>query len=254
VPSVALGNFTWDWIYEGYPQQVAAAPDLLPAIRSAYATASVALRLPMCGGFAAMQPVTRDIPFVARHSRRDPADVRAGLRLPEGRPLVLMSFGGHGLADLDTRPLAAAAGYTFITTDMSSPTADSCGGGPPANSVDGSLVRLSDRQIYQAGYRYEDLVRAADVVVTKPGYGIIAEAIANDTAILYTERGSFAEYDVLVRSMPRFARCRFIDQADLLAGRLERDLDRLLGQPPPPEVPATDGAEIAAGVILDYVG
>jgi hypothetical protein len=35
---------------------------------------------------------------------------------------------------------------------------------------------------------------------------------------------------------------------------LERDLDRLLGQPPPPEVPATDGAEIAAGVILDYVG
>ena len=41
-------------------------------------------------------------------------------------------------------------------------------------------------------------MRAADVVVTKPGYGIIAECLANDTAIVYTSRGEFAEYDVLV--------------------------------------------------------
>ena len=48
------------------------------------------------------------------------------------------------------------------------------------------------------GIRYEDLVGAAEAVVTKPGYGIISEAIANDTAILYTARGHFPEYDVLV--------------------------------------------------------
>ena len=121
------------------------------------------------------------------------------------------------------------------------------------SSVDGSLVHVSDRQICQAGYRYEDLVRAADVVVTKPGYGIVAEAIANDTAILYTSRGRFAEYDVLVQNMPRFVRCRFIDQADLLAGRWRGHLDRLLDQPPPAEVAVTDGAQVASGVILDYL-
>ena len=35
------------------------------------------------------------------------------------------------------------------------------------------------------------LVGAADAVVSKPGYGIISECIANETAILYTSRGHF---------------------------------------------------------------
>ena len=56
-------------------------------------------------------------------------------------------------------------------------------------------------------FAIEDLVRAADVVVTKPGYGIISEAIANDAALLYTSRGRFVEYDVLVKEMPRYLRC-----------------------------------------------
>jgi hypothetical protein len=253
VPSLALGNFTWDWIYEGYQQHLEAAADLVPTIRRAYATASAALRMPISGGFGAMLPVTRDIPFVARRSRRTPADVRRGLGLSEEKPLVLLSFGGHGLADLDTRPLAAMAGYTFVLSDIPSPTGPAGERTSSARMVDGSLVRLDDRQIYEADYRYEDLVHAADVVVTKPGYGIVAEAIANDTAILYTSRGPFAEYDVMVQSMPRFVRCRFIDQADLLAGRLERHLDRLLAQPPPPEVPATDGAQQAAAAIGGFL-
>ena len=45
------------------------------------------------------------------------------------------------------------------------------------------LVNFEDRLIYEAGLRYEDLVQAVDVVFTKPGYGIISECIANDTAI-----------------------------------------------------------------------
>jgi hypothetical protein len=39
------------------------------------------------------------------------------------------------------------------------------------------------------GLRDEGLVAAVDVVVSKPGFGIIAECIANDTVLLYTSRG-----------------------------------------------------------------
>ena len=46
IPSIGLGNFTWDWVYADYPR-VRLAPSLLPAIRGAYAKASMALRLPM---------------------------------------------------------------------------------------------------------------------------------------------------------------------------------------------------------------
>ncbi len=100
--------------------------------------------------------------------------------------------------------------------------------------------------MYARGLRYEDLVRAVDVVVSKPGYGIISECTANDTALLYTSRGHFVEYDVLVAAMPRFLRCRFIDHDDLFAGRWAAHLDALLEMPPPPESPATNGADVAA--------
>jgi hypothetical protein len=98
--------------------------------------------------------------------------------------------------------------------------------------------------------RYEDLVAAVDVVLTKPGYGIIAECVANDTAIVYTSRGHFVEYDVLVREMPRWLRCAFISNEDLLAGRWQQALDKTLALPTPPETIAVDGAERAARHIL----
>ena len=73
-------------------------------------------------------------------------------------------------------------------------------------------------RFYDAGWRYEDLVAAVDVVATKPGYGIIAECAAHQTAILYTSRGHFVEYEVLVREMPRYVRSQFIPQEALFAG------------------------------------
>jgi hypothetical protein len=86
--------------------------------------------------------------------------------------------------------------------------------------------------------------------VTKPGYGIIAECLANDAAILYTDRGRFAEYDVLVAAMPSYVKCRFMPRDDLFAGRWQAHLDAVLTQPPPPERPRTDGAAVAAGYLL----
>jgi L-arabinokinase len=110
---------------------------------------------------------------------------------------------------------------------------------------------VDERSIYAAGYRYEDLVRAVDVVATKPGYGIVAECIANETALLYTSRGHFVEYDVMVREMPRYLRCGFISNQDLYAGCWEAALDALLAQPHPPERPRVDGAEVVAGMLVD---
>ena len=73
IPSIGLGNFTWDCVYADYPR-VRLAPSLLPAIRGAYSRASMALRLPMSGGFESFSNV-RDIPFIARHSARTREEV-----------------------------------------------------------------------------------------------------------------------------------------------------------------------------------
>jgi len=241
LPSVATGNFTWDWIYGGYADAIAGAPDLLPAIRRAYRQASLTLRLPMWGGFEDWGSPIVDLPFVARHSARDPREVRRAIGVPDGRRMVLASFGGLGIDGLALAPLARLDGYTVVTTGH----ALGLDGGVPRG-----VVLLDDREVYGRGLRYQDLVRAAEVVVTKPGYGIIAECVANDTAMLYTSRGHFVEYDVLVEAMPRFLRCGFLDHDNLYGGNWQPYLDALLAQPPPAERPATNGAEIAARHLL----
>ena len=111
------------------------------------------------------------------------------------------------------------------------------------------IVEFDEQALYDAGWRYEDLVAAVDVVATKPGYGIIAECAANDTAMLYTSRGHFVEYEVLVREMPAFIRCRFIPQEELFAGNWGPYLDALLAQDPPAR-PDVGGAAVAAAKIL----
>ncbi len=241
LPGIALGNFTWDWIYGAYREELAAAPDLVPAIRRAYALASLTLRLPLWGGFERWASPIVDLPFVARHSGRSAGEVRQQIGIPPGTRMVLASFGGLGISGLSLEPLGRLDGYTVVTTGH---------GLERLGAVPGSVRLLEDRDVYARGLRYEDLVRAADVVVTKPGYGIIAECLANDAAMLYTSRGRFAEYDVLVAGMPRILRCRFLDHDDLFAGRWRSHLDAVLAQAPPPDHPRTDGAPLAARHLL----
>jgi L-arabinokinase len=225
VPCLAIGNFTWDWIYGIYPAFDRIAPEVIPAIRRAYAATTRALRLPLHGGFEPMAEVVRDIPFIARRSTRDPAETRQQLGLAGDRPIVLASFGAYG-ADLPLDALRRAGRLTVIEAPREPP----------------------------AGLLYQDLVAAADVVVTKPGYGIVSECVANDTALLYTSRGRFIEYDVFVAEMPRILQCRYISQEDLLAGRWADAIDALLAQPAPIEQPPVDGATIAARHVIEMAG
>ena len=67
----------------------------------------------------------------------------------------------------------------------------------PPNARDRSSA-INEEAMYDAGVRYEDLVGAAEAVVTKPGYGIISECIANDTA----------DSLHLARPLPRVRRAR----------------------------------------------
>src|SRR5262249_11219177 len=103
------------------------------------------------------------------------------------------------------------------------------------------------------GLRYEDLVAAADVVVSKPGYGIVSECAANGTALLYTSRENFIEYGVLVDGMPGLLRSKFINADDLRAGRWSGAIRDLLAQPDHLERPRTDGAAVAATTILELL-
>ena len=244
IPSILLANFTWDWIYEAYSNFDQIAPGVIEIVSSAYATADTTLRLPLAGGFASVENV-RDIAFIARRSELGREAARSRLNIPVTRVVALASFGRYGLG-LPYEHVVRESDLTLVaSTDGVRQSATT-----RATSHDNQLIRLSADDLLRRGLRYEDLVAAADVVITKPGYGIVSECAVNGTALLYAQRGSFVEQDLLIREMPRLVRCRSIAHEQLMSGNWRKDIDALLAQP----VPSTDvdasGADAAAEAIL----
>jgi L-arabinokinase len=248
LPAVGIGNFTWDWIYEHYPDLLLETPELIPCIQQAYSSADVAWRLPMAGGFATFSRII-DAPLVARHAGLAPAETRDTLQLPDDRPLVLLSFGQYGIDAINWHELSKQGGLSVIVTR------DPLNTGPtlPAGLSRDLVFEIDVAAIMERGVQYEDLVATVDVVLTKPGYSIIAECAANDTALLYTSRGNFAEYPILVNAMPHLLRCAYIEHADLFGGRWLGTVSQLLDQPTPSRQ-ATNGAEVIAHGLAQYLG
>ena len=242
VPSAAVANFTWDWIYAGYPHFEWLAPRTIELIARAYSRASLALRLPFSGGFESMKAVTRDVPLIARkatHSR-DAARRRLGI---ENGPVVLASFGGHGLR-LPCETIAGRNNFTLIVTEVGQLKAPTYEG-----QRSDRLLRITLQQLTDLGMKYEDLVAASDVVVTKAGYGIVSECIANDAAMLYTPRGRFREHDVFLAEMPKYLRCCEISNEDLLSGNWQPSVETVLSMGSAPQSLRSNGAAVCAEAI-----
>jgi L-arabinokinase len=235
VPSVAISNFTWDWIYGGFPGFDTLAPGVRARIASANAQATYTLRLPFAGGFTSMRPV-EDVPLVARRATLTKAETRGRLGLASDRPIVLATFGGHG----GNIPLERAADndrFQVVATDYE------VGTHLPTHA---NLRVVSGAEMRRLGFTYTDLLAASDVVATKLGYGIVSECLANGVALLYTLRGRFIEQDTFIREMPAVMRSLHIGTNDLREGRWAEAVEALLAQPAPAPPPAADGAEVVA--------
>jgi L-arabinokinase len=239
IPSAAIANFTWDWIYRTQPG-FDREPWIADVAARAYAAASTGLELPFSGGFEVFRR-REALPLIARRPTRTRQDTRRFFDIDPGRPAALLSFGGYGLPALNLAGLDCLETWTIVTTDRVSAEA----------AAHPSIRRVPEARFRNSGFRYEDLVAAVDAVVTKPGYGIIAECAATGTAMLYTSRGRFREYDVLVAALPRYVRSRFIDREALFAGRWRDSLGALLAQPAPPEHLEPIGADTAAARISE---
>jgi L-arabinokinase len=234
--SVGLSNFSWDWIYGHLASRVPALAVAAAQAREVYAGADLLLRLPFAGDLSAFRRI-EDVPLVARKPMVAKAEARRRLGL-DARPAVLLSFGGLGLSGLRPAAFGSLAGYQFLLTGRA-------GDGPdPPN-----LRRLDGEAAAALGLSYPDLVGAADVVVTKPGYGIVTDCIGASTRLVYTDRGDFPEYPVMVREMPRYLPAAFASNGDVREGRLGPALEAVLAMPFP-DPPRTDGAAVAAEKLL----
>lgn len=234
IPSLGLSNFTWDWIYSAY---LAKYPDFaryIGSLRAAYRKAQALLRLPLSPRMTGFRR-NFQIPLIARESAIGAPTARERLGIRDNEIAVLFSFGGFG-ADLAIRPLKKD-NIVYLSTDPSPPL-----GEPFRYLADATLSRLD--------LRYPDLVAAADAVLTKPGYGIVSECIANRTPLLYLSRSLFREYPLLVREMKKYLPCKRITRRGLADGSWVGSLLTFKQCPRFPTVDLT-GAEKAAAIVLE---
>jgi L-arabinokinase len=234
IPAIGLGNFSWDWVYAHLARRHPPLGEAAAQAADAYGRAALLLELPFAGDLSAFSRRER-IPLVARRPRVEIEVARQRLGLGS-RPAVLVSFGGLGLPGFQASSLVDLTAFDFLVSETLHQ--------PPAH------VRAMPTDLGALGLGYEDVVGAVDVVVTKPGYGIVSDAIGARTRMVYTERGDFPEYPVLVREMGDYLPAVHVSNEDLRAGRLRAPLEDVLTRPFPPAVD-TSGALVAARRLLE---
>jgi len=235
-PAVAVANFGWDWIFESYAGAEPRWRAIAARYRAAYAEAETLFRLPFHGDFPAFSRIV-DVPLLVNRSTctRKAGRRRLGLPDGDGRRLVLISFGGLG-----SSPFDASAG-----DDLSDFVC--VGFGPRPRGFRADWIELPR----PSPIPHEDLMQACDAVLGKPGYGIVAEAIAHGTRFLHLPRADFREIPVLEAALAAHACARRLPREDFEAGRWRSALDALFAQPAPATSLATDGDAVIADALLD---
>jgi hypothetical protein len=231
VPSVAIGNFDWAWIYRFYAERDAAFAPWASLSARWQAQATVAVHLtpgPPLTGF----PRVVEVGLLARRLLVDPQGIRAQLGVPAGHRAVLASFGGFGLHDA-ARRIPPLPGVTWI---LAEPMED--------------LGRPDTR--FARGVPYLALLAACDATLTKPGYGIVSESARQRTRILYTDRGDFPEYPWLVAWVHAHLPAAHVASADLGTSRGEAAVGEALERLFAEEARWPDGAD-GAERIADVV-
>lgn len=209
IPGIAFGNFSWDWIYKPYIQEFPAYATVIDAIQTAYAKATLLLRLPFHGDMSAF-PRIEDVPLIGRKAKISQQQVRDALpfKIGQNQKMVIIALRPEDLKRIDLARLRKFENIKFLAFAKK-------------KSEDGNLIWLPHDFL-----PYQELVNAADSVVSKLGYGIVSECIINQTPLVFTSRSDFAEYDVLRDGLLETGLGHFMPLKDFLSGEWNTYLEQ----------------------------
>lgn len=235
VPAIATGNFGWDWIYSDFVKFDPRWQRYVDSFRKVYEQTDLLLRQPFAESMAAF-PNRIDLPLLARSG----SDCREMIAEQYGadpeKKWVLLSFTSLNLDIHALENFSHLRRCELFSVE-------------PLEWPDSAIKCLKRSPV-----GFANILASMDVVVTKPGFGIVSECIANDTPIIYTDRENFLEYPILVEGIEKYCRHTFIPGSELYAGELGRALEAIESAPFPTEQIPRGGAEIAAQHILRAIG
>jgi len=234
VPSILLENFTWDWMYEEYLDEMPAFSDSIESFRSIYAQADLHLQTePVCNPIDG----ALSIPPVSRRFRASRENTRSSLDVLPEENLVLLTTGGiRGSYEMLDR-LRERPEVRFLLS-----------GSSETLQRDENLIHLPHR----SGHHHPDLVRAADALVGKAGYGTVAETIAAGIPFARVLRENFRESPALGTYLDHHVPGFRLSDSQFSCGSWIDRLDELLSQPRN-DNENENGASLVAARILPFL-
>jgi hypothetical protein len=234
IPSVVVASFTWTDVLDCFtdaqsPQHHA----ILTAVQEAYGDADLGLRIAPGLPMAVLKQL-HDIGPIAEPSPSRRAELRSCLRLTDSERLVLVGFGGIPLKALPWDAMEKLQGYHFI--------------------VDGAPAAASSRvhPLSSLPFSFKTVLASVDLVMTKPGYGTIVEAVALGLPVIYVRRYNFADEGPLVDFLLRYGCGHELSREDFFSGNWRPVFDALTARKAGGPKPSVTGATDAARFLTQY--
>lgn len=232
IRNIAVGNFSWDWIYEEYARTDFHWEFFVEKFRNVYRETDLLLRLPFAPPMTIF-PNRRDISLLASPGTPQRKKLADRCDADPEKNWVLLSFTS---LNLNRQALEAIRSQTnnhefFCVEPLKFP--ESC-----IHSIDRNEISFAD------------IMASCDTVISKPGFGLVSECIVNSKPLIYADRDNFAEYPYLVEGIEKYLRHVHLPSDRLYAGQLADALEQIQSAPEPKEKLEAGGAEQIAETLI----
>jgi len=209
IPSVGISNFNWYDIYD-YLYQKEKQKDFLNVVEkiaSYYELADLFLELP----FTTSNKIFTEkiaVPLVVRKKTRKLTEIRKNLSITPQQKLIFLSLGWHEIKEAVRKMFSDVASLKNSNTVF---------------LLSSNLRKFSEPKNY---FRFlpsedpnsQDYIAACDLVVSKLGYGIVSECVANKIPMIYMIRPNYIEDILMSRKLDTFKTSNFLPSDQFLNG------------------------------------
>lgn len=229
LPSIAVSNFTWYDIYGPFVEEYPAFRSDLEKMREQYAMADLLLSLHPALEMPYFHRKMK-MPLVGRKGKNVRTLVVEEYGLDPGKSLGLIYTGNFGMDRIPWKNLEKFSDWEFIGLYPLP--------GEPGNY---HLFR-------RGGISYPDLIASSEVMVSKIGYGTVAECMINGTPLIFLPRADFAESPIMEKEILDSNFGYRLSPEDYFHLNWESALAEVLSRGRPPAVDSR-GARLCARVI-----
>ena len=229
IDRVAYSSLNWADVFWGYCGHLPGADRIMSQMVDAYAAADTFIQptpsmpMPSIRNGLPTAPVVR----IGRDRR---AEIARRLNLGQDVRLAVISLGGIE-TPLTYSTWPRLAGWRVVSGSQDRPD--------HPDVVSWTCLDMP----------FIDVLASADVLVIKPGYGLITEAVCNGKRALYVPRPGWPETEAQLAWMAQYGCGRPILERDLRTGHFLEEVGDLLSQSLP-SPPAAEGARDIARILL----